>query len=195
MFSDLSLYISTIWRPYPSSAVYSRSEVDLLAKNRTVNYESCWPVTDSMLVRIEIHWVSNYDDIQGRVSLRKAASTIITIQVYVLAGKTKETESGFIDKSGHSLRRGYSYGTWRFNHVNWGIPSSDGIPLRGCRLFFFFFFSVFPPFLVFQWPTQREGNTGFRWYFVETCLLTLFTCCYKIFHMQSYFTELWVYFE
>ncbi len=73
---------------------------------------------------------------------------------------------------------------------NWAIPSSDGIPLRGCRLFFFFFRFFPPPFLVFQWPTQREGNTGFRWYFADTCLLTLFTCCYKIFHMQSYFTEL-----
>ena len=25
------------------------------------------------------------------------------------------------------------------NHYDWGIPSPDGIPLRGCRLFFFFF--------------------------------------------------------
>ncbi len=46
----------------------------------------------------------------------------------------------------------------------WGILSSDGIPLRGCRLFFFFFPVFSTAFLVFQWPTQREGNTGFRWY-------------------------------
>ncbi len=26
---------------------------------------------------------------------------------------------------------------------NWGIPSPDGIPLRGCRLFFFFFSGFF----------------------------------------------------
>ncbi len=40
-------------------------------------------------------------------------------------------------------------------------------PLKGLPTFFFFFPFFPPPFLVFQWPIQREGNTGFWWYFAK----------------------------
>ncbi len=86
--------------------------------------------------------------------------------------------------------------TWHhcIRTLYWGIPSPDGIPLRGCRLFFFF--SVFfRRHSGVSGATQREANTGFGWYFAETCILTLFSCCYKIFHMRPYFTELWAFFE
>ncbi len=40
---------------------------------------------------------------------------------------------------------------------NWSIPSPDGIPLRGCRLFFFFFFPFFlPPFWRFSGPHRGK---------------------------------------
>ncbi len=36
-----------------------------------------------------------------------------------------------------------------YKWCHWGIPSADGIPLRGCRLFFFFIVLFFPPGRVF----------------------------------------------
>ncbi len=57
--------------------------------------------------------------------------------------------------------------------THWGIPSSDGIPLRGCRLFFFFvvFFFSSAALLV---AVCCEENNGLGWNFAQPYLWTCF---------------------